>query len=75
MKRTIEITTCDICHEDKLCDNINYPVLFDTDQTEGNVVPRYISQTKIDVCKDCQKNILKLTGVGAQGHNTYTVKE
>ena len=35
MKKTIEYTICDICGKEADTENINYPVLFTTDQTEG----------------------------------------
>ncbi len=75
MKRTVEISICDICKEEKDTAVINYPVIFYTDQCEGRCCEPYISQEKIDVCKDCKNKICLLNGWGAQGHNEYKVRK
>ena len=72
MRKTIEKIYCDICGAE--CDKvkeINYPVIFHTEQTEGRSCAPYISNTKIDVCTECCKKILKLSATGAQGYNHY----
>lgn len=74
MRRTIEITTCDLCKEEKPVKEINYPIIFTTEQTEGRSVTPYISQAKLEVCDECIEKICKITAVGAQGCNTYRVK-
>lgn len=74
MKKTIEKYYCDICGAE--CEDvkqINYPVIFHTDQTEGRCCKPYISYTRIDVCDKCCEKILKLSAVGAQGYNKYTL--
>ena len=56
MKETIEKYFCDICgKEEKDIKHINYPVIFQTEQTEGRSVEPYISNTNIDVCPNCCK--------------------
>ena len=75
MKKVTEIYECDICKKQEVkMNSINYPVLFLTEQTEGRSVDPYICQQKIDVCKDCETKIIKLTGMGAMGHNEYKIK-
>ena len=72
MKKTIEKIYCDICGAE--CENakqINYPVVFCTEQTEGRSCTPYISNEKIDVCNNCCEQILKVSAWGAQGYNTY----
>ena len=74
MKKTIEKFYCDICGAE--CEDvkqINYPVVFCTDQTEGRSCEPYISNEKIDVCKNCCKKILKIKATGVQGINSYTL--
>ena len=75
MKKTIEYTICDICGKEADTENINYPVLFTTEQTDGRACKPYVSQQKLDVCADCMGKIIKLTATGAQGCNTYRVRE
>lgn len=76
MKRTIEKFYCDICGaECQSVKEINYPVIFHTEQTEGRGCNPYISNTKIDVCNICCKKILKLSATGAQGYNDYKLIE
>ncbi len=74
MKKTIEVTSCDICKMEKPVVAINYPVIFTTDQTEGRPCKPYISQEKIDVCEACKSRILTIEGYGAQGCNTFRIK-
>lgn len=71
MKTTIEITKCDICKSESNCQNITYPVLFLSDQTEGRPCKPYISLQKIDVCEMCLKDVVRISGYGCQGHNTF----
>lgn len=74
MKKTIEKFYCDICGaECESAKQINYPVIFRTDQTEGRSCNPYISNQNIDVCNNCCEQILKLSAVGAQGYNQYTL--
>lgn len=74
MKKTIEKFYCDVCGaECKDIKQINYPVVFYTDQTEGRSCNPYISNEKIDVCDNCCKQILKVSGRGAQGVNEYAL--
>lgn len=74
MKKTIEKFYCDICGAE--CENviqINYPVVFLTEQTEGRNCKPYVSYKNIDVCDTCCKQILKVSAVGAQGFNEYKI--
>lgn len=74
MKKIIEKFFCDICGaECKDVKRINYPVVFHTDQTEGRSCEPYISNQNMDVCNDCCLKILKVSGMGAQGCNTYSI--
>lgn len=78
MKKTIDQYFCDICgnmtKEDGL-HRIKYPVIFHTDQTEGRASRPYISLKDIELCHHCFGKALKIHGVGAQGHNTYSFEE
>lgn len=74
--RQIEEVTCDLCGSE--CDEfaeVSYPVVFDTDQTEGRGCKPYISQKKIDVCPSCAKKVLMVRASGAMGFNKYRVVE
>lgn len=74
MKEIIEKYFCDICgKEAKDIKHLNYPVIFQTEQTEGRSVEPYIYNTNIDVCPNCCKKILKLSATGAQGYNSYSI--
>lgn len=74
MKEIIEKIFCDICgKEEKDIKRICYPVVFQTEQTEGKSVKSYISNTNIDVCPSCCEKILKLSATGAQGYNHYSI--
>lgn len=74
MKKTIEKYFCDICgKEAKDIKHLIYPVIFQTEQTEGRNVEPYIYNTNIDVCPNCCKKILKLSATGAQGYNSYSI--
>ena len=77
MTKTIEKFYCDICgvEGDVDIELIKYPVIFHTDQTEGRCCEPYISYENIDVCDKCRKQILKLSAVGAQGYNKYSIIE
>lgn len=71
MKKTIEKYFCDICGEEtKDIKHLNYPVIFQTEQTEGRIVEPYIDNTNIDVCPNCCKKILRLS---ARAHKDITV--
>lgn len=74
MKKTTVEVSCDICGKvsDK-CENISYPVLFLTEQTEGRSCEPYISNEKFDVCPDCMKKIIKVSAIGAMGYNNYHI--
>lgn len=76
MRKEIVVYSCDICgnqKELKEIKQINYPVIFTTDQTEGRSCDPYISQEKIDVCQDCLSKICRVCGEGAQGFNKYRI--
>lgn len=71
MRKQIEICTCDICHKERDVQEVTYPVLLITDQTEGRNTTPYISYEKIDMCAECQRKAINVKGWGAQGYNTY----
>jgi hypothetical protein len=74
MKKTIEKFYCDICGAE--CEDIkqiNYPVIFFTEQTEGTSCNPYISHKNLDVCGICLDQICKVSAVGAQGFNKYEI--
>lgn len=73
MKKTIEICTCDICHKECDVQEITYPVLFTTDQTEGRNTKPYFSYEKIDMCAECLHKAINVKGYGAQGYNKYNI--
>lgn len=75
MKKIIEKHFCDICGEEGFVWNINYPVIFHTEQTEGRSCDPYISQEEMEVCDTCLRKVLKIQGWGAQGFNKYKVRE
>lgn len=76
MKIKIEKLVCDVCKKEvKKVTEVNYPVIFHTEQTEGRSCSPYISQNKIDLCDECAEKVLMLHGVGAQGFNDYTIVE
>lgn len=76
MKRTIEIITCDICKKnvDGKVQNLQIPVIFHTDQTEGRCCKPYISVEKLDLCEECVMKITNVHGSGAQGFNEYELR-
>ena len=73
MRRKIELeeVTCDICHKVKPCLQVDYPVVFLTDQTEGRPCKPYIATQSLDICPECATGSLSITALGAQGHNCY----
>ena len=50
---------------------VNYPVLFLTEQTEGRSVKPYISNQELDMCADCIRINISISGTGAMGYNEY----
>lgn len=76
MRATIEITHCDLCgRQDDECQRIDYPVVFETDQTDRRSCEPYIYCKSIDVCPACQRRILMVRATGAMGRNKYRVVE
>lgn len=73
-KKTIEQYFCDICGKQADVINVNYPVIFHTEQDEGRSVKPYISQEKLDMCQECLLKTLAIDGSGAQGANKYTLR-
>lgn len=54
---------CDICGEntkEKDIFQVNYPVIFTTNQTDGASSKPYIEQKQLDVCRHCADKVLKL---------------
>lgn len=63
MVKTVTKTYCDICEKETSNSlNINYPVIWFTEGTEGRYTIPYISNEKIDVCRECASKILKVSG-------------
>ena len=73
MKKITETFYCDICKTECKIIQVNYPVLFYTEQTEGRSCKPYISYQKIEVCPNCCDQILKVSATGAQGFNDYKI--
>lgn len=74
MRKMIEETYCDICSEKRPVKEIDYPVIFHTEQTEGRLVDPYIFQQKLEVCDECIRKIAVLHGEGAMGYNEYNIE-
>lgn len=75
MKTNVVKVTCDLCSkETKEYTEVNYPVLFFTEQNEGRATTPYISQQKMDLCPSCLDKAVVIHGRGAQGWNKYTTK-
>jgi hypothetical protein len=75
MRKITETLICDICKtENSNCEQIKYPVLFFTEQTEGKTCDPYISCETIDCCPGCKNKILKVVAHGAQGINRYQIR-
>lgn len=68
IKKTI---VCDCCKLEKPTQKVKYPVLFLTEQTEGRSVKPYISYQELDMCKDCMRVNISISGTGAMGYNEY----
>ncbi len=66
MKKTIEQYFCDVCGEQSDVVQVNYPVIFHTDQTEGRSSNPYISQEKLELCPKCLERAVKIHGWGNQ---------
>ena len=62
---------CDCCKKEKPTQKVTYPVLFMTEQTEGRSVDPYISYQNLDLCADCIRNTIGISGCGAMGYNEY----
>lgn len=75
MKTNVVKVTCDLClKETEKYTEVNYPVLFFTEQNEGRTTAPYISQQKMDLCPSCLDKAVIIHGRGAQGWNKYTTK-
>lgn len=67
---------CDICGKntkEKDIFQVNYPVIFTTNQTDGVNSKPYLEQKQIDICRHCADKVLKITASGCQGYNEYKV--
>lgn len=73
MRKQMEIYTCDICHKECDVQEVMYPVMFTTEQTEGRSVKPYISYEKIDMCAECLKKAINIKGARAVGVNAYEI--
>lgn len=75
MSQTI-IIKCDVCESDvDVKADVQIPVTFTTEQTEGRSVEPYITRSDpIDICLRCIKRLTEeqpIYACGAQGHNSY----
>lgn len=81
MRRTVEIVKCDLCAKEidisksKFVSTISYPVIFNTNQTDGYSCDPYISIQELDICEDCRQKVLRIQGTGAMGNNSYKLRE
>ena len=76
MKVTITKCICDVCKKEvEKVTEVNYPVIFHTEQTEGRSCSQYISKEKLDLCDECAEKVLVLHGWGAQGLNEYSIQK
>lgn len=86
MARKIKLQIdCDVCKTSWAIDEAefkrtakSYPVKFLTEQNEGRGVKPYFEFALLDLCADCEENLLKvypLTAVGAMGYNEYKIKK
>lgn len=77
--KTVTTYVCDFCkHEFKDEDclkNIALPVMFHTEQDEGNPCKPYLITEIMDLCQKCIDKIVILQGKGCMGHNTFYIKE
>lgn len=67
---------CDICKEETKNEDIfqvNYPIVFTTNQIDGKECKAYIEQKQIDICRHCAANVLKISASGCQGYNEYKI--
>lgn len=74
----MKVTTyiCDICGKNaKRLTQVNYPVVFYTEQNEGKPTDPYISQEKLELCSECVDKVTRITACGAMGYNKYRIKE
>jgi len=68
---------CDICAasgREGMFTEINIPLVFYTEQTEGKGVAPYISNKKMEICQQCEHKLidtLPIIAYGAQGYNEY----
>lgn len=77
--KTIRVV-CDIkeCDKEAFKVNLTIPVKFMTEQTEGRSTDPHISEETLDLCEDHYQtyfNSLSITGYGAQGNNSYYLKD
>ena len=74
MKMVVERCFCDICHSEGYVEKIPYPVIFHTDQTDGQPCEPYISCEDMDVCEVCKEKLLTLHATGTRGRYIYRIK-
>lgn len=75
MKKTVEMFFCDVCGRQTEVHNVNYPVIFHTEEMEGRTVDPHIIHQKIDMCRECLSKTLMLDGYGSNGLNRYSFRQ
>lgn len=70
--------SCDICKNDATRKQERVQVAFNSDQDEGRYCKPYLDIVTLDLCTECYGKILvnhPIQAWGAQGHNTYEMKQ
>lgn len=65
---------CDICKKEikeEDCFAVNYPVVCTTDQP--NMLMSYIEQRKLDICRHCATEVLKISVRASQRFGNYRI--
>jgi len=74
-KQTIVIEKCDICGKEVSTKSCIVPVRWFTEQTEGRMVKPYIKSETLDICNECFEKLIVVSATGAQGYNTFKIRE
>lgn len=67
---------CDICGaEFAERRQVNVPVVWTTEQTEGRSCKPYYGVERLDLCEDCADRVHVVEAAGAQGRNRYVFRK